>query len=324
MKQVLATVLAVTFVCNLFGQTSQEYLKNGIAKHNSQDLKGAINDYDKAIKADKANKDAYFNRGTCYLALKDFKPAMADFTKAIEIDAKYVNAYYSRASVFVSQEKYVEALPDLDKTIDLKPSTPNALTLRGQIRAQSGNKKGACEDFAKAKEIGDKQADDYLAQFCGNEQQKGESLVLVWPESENWKLGNSTENDQIAILELIHTNETLEKWTEFGSMLSVKGATKTPMDAAMKMMFDQTKGNAPKAKLTFIEKNETVEYPWILFTIEIPNFKSDKNPESQLWYVVQGKSALYCNFRAVKKATLPVDIKEKWIKFFKTGKIVSK
>ncbi|MBK9481781.1 MAG: tetratricopeptide repeat protein [Bacteroidetes bacterium] len=49
-------------------------------------------------------------------------------------------AYYSRASVFVSQQKYVEALPDLDKTIELDPTTPNALTLRGQIRAQTGNK----------------------------------------------------------------------------------------------------------------------------------------------------------------------------------------
>jgi tetratricopeptide (TPR) repeat protein len=324
MKHLLTTLFTVVLASSIFGQTSQTYLQEGITKHKNQDLKGAISDYDKAIKADKSNKDAYFNRGTCFLALKNFKPAMADFTKAIEIDAKYVNAYYSRASVFVSQEKYVEALPDLDKTIELKPNTPNALTLRGQIRAQSGNKKGACEDFAKAKEIGDKAADDYLSKFCGNQQQKGESLLLVWPEEENWKLGNSTENDQIAQIELIHSNETLEKWTEFGSMLSIKGVTKTKMDAAMKMMFDQTKENSPKAKLTFIEKNETTEYPWILFTIECPNFKNDKNPESQLWYIVQGKSSLYCNFRAVKKATITADLKEKWIKFFKTGKVVDK
>ena len=33
-------------------------------------------------------------------------------------------------------------------------------------------------------------------------------------------------------------------------------------------MFEQSKLNSPKAKLTFIKKEESVEYPWIIFTIE--------------------------------------------------------
>ena len=74
----------------------------------------------------------------------------------------------------------------------------------------------------------------------------------------------------------------------------------------------------------FIEKDEKAECPWIIFTIEAPSFKNDKTPESQLWYIVQGKQALYTNFRAVKQATVPADLKDKWIKFFKAGKIVNK
>jgi len=320
------TLTALAFICSLtaFGQTSQKYLEDGITKHKRQDFKGAIKDYDKAIKEDKSNKDAYFNRGTCELALNDFKSAMADFDKTIELDPKFVKAYYSRASVFVSQEKYADALPDLDKTVELDPTTQNALTLRGQIRAQTGDKKGACEDFNQAKQIGDKQADKYLTQFCGNEQQRGESLMLDWPENENWKVGSSQENEQMAMLELIHSNETLEKWTEFGSMMSIKGARNIPVDKAMNMMFDQARQNSPKAKLTFIEKDESDEYPWILFTIEAPSFKNDNTPESQLWYIVQGKTSLYANFRAVKQVTVPPDLKDKWTKFFKTGKIVNK
>jgi tetratricopeptide (TPR) repeat protein len=304
--KVVLTALSIICSFSAFGQTSQEYLESGLTKHKQQDFKGAIKDYDKAIKEDKSNKDAYFNRGTCELALKDLKSAMTDFNKTIELDPKFVKAYYSRASVFVSQEKYTDALPDLDKTIELDPTIPNALTLRGQIRAQTGNKKGACEDFNQAKQIGDKQATKYISQFCGNEQQGGESLMLDWPESENWKIGSSQENEQIAMLELIHSNESLEKWTEFGSMMSIKGARNIPMDKAMNMMFDQAKQNSPKAKLTFIEKDESVEYPWIIFTIEAPSFKNDKTSESQLWYIVQGKTSLYTNFRAVKQATVPL------------------
>lgn len=321
-----STITAFLLICAIsgFGQTSNEHLESGIAKHEKQDYKGAIKDYSKALKADKSNKNAYYNRGTCELALKDFKSAMTDFDKTIQLDPKFIKAYYSRATVFVSQQKYTEALPDLDKTIELDSAFPNALTLRGQIRSQTGNKNGACEDFMKAKEVGDKQADKYLIQFCGNEQQSGESLMLEWPEEENWKVGSSQENEQMAMLELIHSSETLENWTEFGSMMSIKGAKNIPMDKAMNLMFEQSKKNSPKAKLTFIEKDESVEYPWIIFTIECPNFKNDKTPESQLWYIVQGKTSLYTNFRAVKQAEIPEELKGKWIKFFKTGKIVNK
>ena len=323
MKKILIT-FSIIYTLTAFGQTSQEHLQNGISKHKQQDYKGAIKDYDKSIKEDKANKDAFYNRGTCELALKDFKSAMIDFSKTIELDPKFVKAYYSRASVFVSQEKYIDALPDLDKTIELDPTIPNALTLRGQIRAQTGNKKGACEDFNQAKQIGDKQADKYLSQFCGNEQQGGESLILNWPESENWKVGSRQENEKMVMLELIHSNETLEKWTEIGTMVTIKGLTTITVDQFMKIMIDQAKKNSPKAKLTFIEKDESAEYPWIIFTIESPNFKNDKTPESQLWYIVQGKTSLYTNFRAVKQATVPADLKDKWIKFFKTGKVIYK
>lgn len=151
------TLSLSAIICSFltFGQTSQEHLQNGISKHKQQDYKEAIKDYSKAIKVDKSNKDSYFNRGICELALKDFKSAMTDFNTTIELDPNSVKAYYSRATVYVSQEKYIEALPDLDKTIQLDPTTPNALTLRGQIRAQTGNKNGACEDFNQAKQVGD-------------------------------------------------------------------------------------------------------------------------------------------------------------------------
>lgn len=321
MKKII-TALSIICALTVFGQTSQEHLKNGIEKHKQQDFKGAIKDYGKAIKEDKLNIDAYFNRGSCELALNDYKAAMSDFSKTIELNPNYVKAYYSRATVFASQEKYVEALPDLDKAVEIDPTTPNLLTLRGQIRAQTGNEKGACEDFNQAKQHGDKQADKYISQFCGNEQLEEESFMLNWPESENWKIGSNQDNGKMVMLEFIHSDETLEKWTEFGSMMSIIGAKNIPMEDAMNLMFDQAKLNAPKAKLTFIEKDESVEFPWIIFTIEAPNFKNDKTPESQLWYIVQGKTALYTNFRAVKQAEIPADLKAKWIVFFKTGKVI--
>lgn len=316
------TIIFLLATMTAFGQTAQEYLDSGIEKHDKQDYKGALKDYDKAIKADDKLAVAYFNRGTIKLGTHDLKGALADFNKTISLDGKFVQAYYSRATVYVSQEKYKEAMPDLNKVIEIEEEFPNALTLRGQLHFALQDKKASCKDFQRAKEIGDPAADKYLSQFCGNEQQGGESLMLDWPEQENWKVANSQENEQMMMIELVRNHETLENWTEIGTMQSIKRVTGIPMDEAMNLMYEQAKQACPKAKLNFIEKEETVEYPWVIFTIECASYKDSKTAESQLWYIVQGKTALYTNFRAIKEATIPEDTKKKWIDFFKGGKVL--
>ena len=321
MKQ-LFTILALSLLTTSFGQTADEYLKNGVEKHNAKDLEGAKKDYTKAIKLDKNLTNAYFNRGMCEQALKNYKDAFKDFELTTKLDPKLANAFYCKATVLVAQEKYKEAISDLDKTIELELNTPNALSLRGQVRAQLGDKIGACEDFNKAKQIGDKNSEKLLSDYCGNKQQDGESFSLHWPESENWKIGSNQENDKMTMIEFIHSNETFENWTEIGTCTAYKNSTNVPCDVVMNMTFENLKKDSPKAKLTIIEKDEKAEFPWILFAIECPNFIDDNKPESQLWYIIQGKTSLYTNFRAVKKATIPTELKEKWIPFFKSGKMV--
>jgi len=149
-----------------------------------------------------------------------------------------------------------------------------------------------------------------------------EDFMLDWPDSEHWKVGSVQESGQVKLIELIHEDETLDKWTEFGNMMSLKGVT-IPVEKAMNAMYDQSLKNAPDATLTLFEKDEKAEYPWIIFKIESPRFNNDPKPESQLWYIVQGKGGLYTNFRAVKEKKISKAQEEKWIAFFKTGKVVA-
>jgi len=107
-----------------------------------------------------------------------------------------------------------------------------------------------------------------------------------------------------------------------GQMMSIKGTSNLPIDKAKDLMFEQTKATSPKATLTVIEKNEEVEYPWILFKIENPNFTGDKKPESQLWYIRRGKTSLYVNFIAKKKKKLNDEFVEEWSKVFKESEII--
>lgn len=323
MKLFTIILLLITGL-SAFSQSAQDYLDKGIEKHNAKDYKGALKDYSKAIKLDKKMHVAYFNRGTIKLATNDLKGAMKDFDKTIELDHNFIKAYYSKASVYVSQNQYKEAIPNLNKVIELNDKFPNALTLRGQLHAALNNKEASCNDFQRAKAIGDPSADKYLSKFCGNKQQGGESLLLHWPEGENWKMANSQENDQMAVIELLRNNETFENWTEIGTMQSIKGAVNVPMDETKKMMTDEVKKDCPDATITVIEKNENTEFPWIIFSIECTTHKSSGLPESQVWYIIQGKDALYLNFRAIKKGSIPEQTKTKWVNFFKTGKVVYK
>jgi hypothetical protein len=149
-----------------------------------------------------------------------------------------------------------------------------------------------------------------------------ESLKIVWLEKYEWKLLSNQEDGSIHVIELIPGKENARNWTMLGQMLSIKGALNVPMEDAKNMMFEQTKANSPNTKLTVLEKNEEDEYPWILFKIENPKFKGDKKPESQLWYIRQGKTSLYVNFIAMKKKKLKKGFVQEWTKIFKESEIV--
>ena len=98
MKQ-LFTILSLSLLTASFGQTADEYLKNGVEKHNAKDLDGAIKDYTKAIKLDKNLTNAYYNRGMCEQALKNYKDAYKDFELTTKLDPKLAKAFYCKATV---------------------------------------------------------------------------------------------------------------------------------------------------------------------------------------------------------------------------------
>ncbi len=96
MKFLLSTI-TILFVAFSFAQTAQEYYKNGVQKHNKEDYKGAIKDYNNAIKVDKGYTKAYFNRGFCYLALSNYK-AVKKTEISTDLKTKWI-AFFKTAKV---------------------------------------------------------------------------------------------------------------------------------------------------------------------------------------------------------------------------------
>lgn len=301
-------------------QKAEVFLKEGLKKHSEKNYKAAIDAYGKAIKTDKNLRDAYFNRGLCALALKDYAGSKKDFDRCLELDPLFAKAYYSRATVWANEASYDDALSDLDRTIALDSGISSAFTLRGQIRAQTGNKTGACNDFLRAHQLGDPKGEQYFNRFCADEQQAAEFFILQWPDKESWEGVNERDVDGQHSIHFVHERESIDEWTEMANMTAIKRLNITP-EKAMNSLFEDVKQYAPKAKLTIIDKDDNAFFPWILFSIEAPRIRGERQPESQLWFVLRGKQRLYTNFFAIKQPALSEPIKRKWSNFFKSGKI---
>ena len=97
-----------------------------------KDFKGAIDEYDIAIRNKADYAKAFNNRGLAKGNVLDHKGALMDFTAAIDIDSHLGEAYYNR----------------------------------GASKLQFGDKFGACLDWSRAGELGFFDAYDRIKKFC--------------------------------------------------------------------------------------------------------------------------------------------------------------
>jgi hypothetical protein len=156
----------------------------------------------------------------------------------------------------------------------------------------------------------------------GESQSKTENLKIIWPEEYKWKVGSNQETDAVHFLEIIPGKENIEKWTMLGTMMSIKNTRISTTDQVIEMYRQTSLKESSKAKLTVIEKNDTVKNVWTIFKIETPSFPNDPKPESQLYYAIQGEATLYVNFIAVREKKLSEEFIAKWTKVFTASEFV--
>ena len=112
--------------------TVAELSSRGIIKSNLEDYKGAIQDYNVAIRLNTNIAEVYFNRGNAKYKLQDNRGAIQDYNVAIRLDPTFAGAYVNRGNA-----KY--NLKDIY---------------------------GGCLDWSKGGELGDSETYDYIKIFC--------------------------------------------------------------------------------------------------------------------------------------------------------------
>jgi len=111
---------------------------------------------------------SWFKRGVAKNDLNDVEGALKDFTTYINKGGKYVWVFRER-NIYFEKEMFQESLEDYLSSITVDPNeefVSHPYYSIGHCRAALGDMDGACEDWKKSSEKGNKFAADDLLKHC--------------------------------------------------------------------------------------------------------------------------------------------------------------
>ena len=142
--------------------SAETYFTWGNTKYDLGDYKGAIADYDSAIRLNPDNANTYYNRGTAKGDLGQHFAAIADFDIAIRLKPDLAEAYYNRGAAKSDLGQHFAAIADYDTAIRLKPDHAGAYNSRGVAKGNLGQHSAAITDFDTAIRLKPDHANVYL------------------------------------------------------------------------------------------------------------------------------------------------------------------
>ncbi|WP_373544255.1 tetratricopeptide repeat protein [Chamaesiphon sp.] len=147
---------------------SGNYFSSASRKYNSGDYRGALADYNRAIKSNPNSANAYYNRGLIKATkLQDERGALADYNRAIQLKPNYDAAYNNRGNLKVDKlQDYQGGLADYNRAIQLKPRNADAFYNRGVLKYTFlKDLNGGITDMQQAAKLSQKQGntDGYQA-----------------------------------------------------------------------------------------------------------------------------------------------------------------
>jgi tetratricopeptide (TPR) repeat protein len=145
----------------------EDILRSAMQKYESQDLTGALAEFDELIKLKPDVAIGYASRGNVRDDLGNPQGALEDYNKALSLDRQDYSTYFNRGITYARLEKYLEAIADLKTTIRLKADYASAHRNLGMIKYISATTKAEKEsgiaDVRKSAELYKKQGEQTKA-----------------------------------------------------------------------------------------------------------------------------------------------------------------
>lgn len=140
-------------------------LARGIAYDHNGETRKALTDYnqyDSLMVGRILEPSFYYTRFKCESKLHQYQQALADIARAI-ITNPYEATYYAEmASLQLRVKMYEQAVETCARCLMIEPEYPDAWLIMGIAQKQLGKNEEATKALQKAKELGDKRADQYL------------------------------------------------------------------------------------------------------------------------------------------------------------------
>lgn len=130
------------------------YIERGYQRFESGYFKGALEDYNYALKIDSLNAELWMNRGLTKEKLKDYDGAYSDYTKAIDLEENMKQAWLNRGNVLTKLTRYKEAIEDYTIALTYEPEYASAYYNRSIARQRVKQNTEACDDLKKAENLG--------------------------------------------------------------------------------------------------------------------------------------------------------------------------
>ena len=119
--------MASSILLSINTQRQTKMLPN--IKHNSEDYRGAIADYNAAIRLEPNNASMYHNRANAKLMLDKYKESLADYNETIRLEPNNASTYNNRANVKYKLGDHKGALADHKEATRLDPNVENYIDL---------------------------------------------------------------------------------------------------------------------------------------------------------------------------------------------------
>ena len=157
----LASISDTRIKSSLLAQADKKeaiiYFHRGINRHTSGDIKGAIAEYNQALKLRPNFAEVYYKRGISRYKLGDLKGAILDYNQAISLNPNYAGVYNNRGFTRHGLGDFKGAIKDFNQALKLNPNFPEAYQNRGITRNALGDKQGAIRDLNTAANLFQKQ-----------------------------------------------------------------------------------------------------------------------------------------------------------------------
>lgn len=129
----------------------------------------AIKNLNKAVSIDPGNAKNFVLRGYAMLLEKMPRQAIVDFNKAESLKpdrSDLAMIYMQRGLAYYHLNNFERAVRDFSEALRTNPRQAEAYYYRGLALANSGIRGDFCKDFEKALQMGYKQANEAIRQFC--------------------------------------------------------------------------------------------------------------------------------------------------------------